>query len=69
MNGGFVAEYPFKDSLDESLCKTDCHAAKVLSGKVLYAPGQINRALDLTDEAHRFTWTRRCFHFIANLSA
>lgn len=50
MNGGLVAEFPFKDSLDD-IVKT-ASPAKVLSGKVVYAPGQINRALDLTDEAH-----------------
>jgi hypothetical protein len=47
---GLIAEFPFKDSLDDKVQPST--PAKLLSGKAVYAPGQIDRAIDLNDEAH-----------------
>ncbi len=50
MTAGLVADYPLNDSLADRL--NPALTAKFLSGKAVYAPGQIDRALDLTDESH-----------------
>lgn len=50
MSTGLVADFPLNDSL---VNRADASTpAKMLSGKAAYAEGQIDRSLDLNDEAH-----------------
>ncbi|MDQ2843996.1 MAG: DUF1553 domain-containing protein [Acidobacteriota bacterium] len=49
VTAGLVSEYAFDDSLANRM-RADL-AAKVISGKAVYAQGRTGRALDLTDEA------------------
>jgi hypothetical protein len=50
VSGGLAADYPMNGSLDNKVDASK--TAKVLTGKTVYSAGQIDKALDLTDEAH-----------------
>jgi Protein of unknown function (DUF1553)/Protein of unknown function (DUF1549)/Concanavalin A-like lectin/glucanases superfamily/Planctomycete cytochrome C len=50
VSAGLVADYPFNNSLTNRVDGT--LSGKVLSGKAVYAQGRIDRALDLSEEAH-----------------